>query len=69
MKQWQDYRVSLGLQPCFATAWSCVEMLPISLHVQKSCDSYSEINYLKVNPIILDRVDTELGVFTNFMAG
>ena len=44
-------------------------MLPISLHVQKSCDSYSEMNYLKVNPIILDRIDTELGVFTNFMAG
>ena len=66
-KQWQDYRLSLGLQVCFATARGCVEMLPISLHVQKSCDSYSEMNYLKVNPIILDRINTELGVFTNFM--
>ena len=44
-------------------------MLPISLHVQKSCDSYSEMNYLKVNPTTLDRINTELGVFTNFMAG
>lgn len=44
-------------------------MLSISLHVQKSCDSYSEMNYLKVNPIILDRINTELGVCTNFMAG
>ena len=42
-------------------------MLPISLHVQKSCDSFSEINYLKVNPIILDRINTELDVCTNFM--
>ena len=61
--------MSLGLQVCFATAWSCVEMLPISLHVQKSCDSHSEMNYLKVNPTTLDRINTELGVFTNFMAG
>ena len=42
-------------------------MLPISLHVQKSYDSYSEMNYLKVNPITLDRIDTELGVYANFM--
>ena len=42
-------------------------MLPISLLIKKSYDSYSEMNYLKVNPTALDRIDTELGVYANFM--